>query len=292
VDDPTSETVFEFPSTVSLYFLPAAVVGSVMIFFVIMTPFTLSNLAVALLVILVVAVQLIFFSRLRYRVAVSDDGIRYMPYGRAPNFLRWSEVASLELRESFRGRLVMSDAARLRTIAVDYQLGRFEELLSIVVDRATNCDPRPALPKIFHSSYLDQIIVVTVFLICVAFSIWFAHFGQALNAAAFGLFALLPLGIFVFLPHSLTVSSDSIALGHLGWRREIAIGSITGMRFGVQTGSRGALWTLVWVDLAGREPLKLTGFTEGSLAVYYALRVAWRPIKDSGGAIASSSVGM
>lgn len=273
-----NETVFEFPSTLSLYWLPAVVAGCVMVLFAITAP-SLNNLAVALLVILVAAIQLIFFSRLRYRVGVSDEGIRYVPYGGPPIFLRWSEIARLDLRESFRAQLVMSDA-RLRTIKVDYQLSRFAELLSIVVDRATNCDPHPPLPKTFHASYLDQTITVAVFLICVTFSIYFEHFGQSLNAAAFGLFTLLPLGIFVFLPHSLTVSCDSIALGYLGWRREIAIGSVTGIRFGVQSGGRGALWTVAWVDIAGREPLKLTGFTEGSLAVYYALREAWQPIKE------------
>ena len=278
MEEAAHEAVFEFPSSIRLYLLPAAVACCVMVLFAITAP-SLSTLAVAVLV-FVAAVQLIFFSRLRYRVAVSDEGIRHVPYSGAPIFLRWSEIARLELRESLRGQLLMSDAARLRTITVDYQLSRFEELLSIVVDRATNCDPHPALPKTFHASYLDQTIIVAVFLICVAFSICFAHFGQSLNATAFSLFALLPLGIFVFLPHSLTVSSDSIALGYLGWRREIAIGSLTGLRFGVQRGSRGAWWTVVWVNIAGREPLKLTGFTEGSLAMYYALRGAWRPIKE------------
>jgi hypothetical protein len=38
------------------------------------------------------------------------------------------------------------------------------------------------------------------------------------------------------------------------------------------------MWTVVWLDTAEDKPLKLTGFTEGSLAVYYALRDACRPM--------------
>lgn len=272
-----NETVFEFPSTPSLYWLPGAIVGCVVVLFAITAP-SLNNLAVALLVILVVAVQLIFFSRLRYRVAVSDEGIRYVPYGGPPIFLRWSEIARLDLRESFRGQLVMSDAG-LRTITVDYQLGRFEELLSIVVDRATNCDPHPPLPKTFHTSYLDQIVVVVVFFACIALAIHYADINH-IFAAAFGLFALLPVAILAALPHSLSVSIDSITLSYLGWQREVAIASVTGIRFGVQRGNRGSLWTVLFVDSSERKPLKLTGFTEGPLAVYYALRDAWHPIKE------------
>ncbi len=247
---------------------------------------SLNHLALAIFAILVGTVQLTYFSRLRYRVAVSDDGIRYMPYGGAPIFLQWSEVASLELREAglqyaLRGQLVLSDAARLRTMILDNRLDRFQNLLSIVVDRSTNCDPRPLLPKTFHISYLDQSIVVIVFFVCIALAIHFANLNQ-IYAAAFGLFALLPVGTLATLPHSLTVSTNLIALGYLGWRREIAITSVTGVRFGVQRGNRGSLCTVVWVDTTEAKPLKLIGFTEGSLAVYYALRDAWRPFKDSG----------
>jgi hypothetical protein len=281
VESVPNEKVFEFPSAIRLYLLPAAVVCCVMILFEIHAP-SLSNLAVAVLVILVGTVQVLYFSRLRYRVAVSDDGIRYMPYGGAPISLQWSEVAGLELQEAvLRAQLVISDEARLRTIILDYQLDKFEDLLSIVVDSATNCDPNPARPKTFHTSYLDQVIVVIVFFVCIALAIHFANLNQ-IYAAAFCLFAILPVGILATLPHSLTVSTNSIALGYLGWRREIAMASVTGLRFGVQRGNRGSLWTVVWVDTAEAKPLKLTGFTEGSLAVYYSLRDAWRPMKDSG----------
>jgi hypothetical protein len=283
VDDRANETVFEFPSAIRVYFLPAAVVCCVMIVFEINAP-SVNSLALATLVILVVTVQVIYFSRLRYRVAVSDDGIRYVPHGGAPIFLQWSEVASLELREAgLRAQLMISDATRVRKMILDYRLNKFADLLLVVVDRSTNCDPRPLLPKTFHTSYLDQIIVVIVFFVCIALAIHFANLNK-IYAAAFGLFALLPVGILATLPHSLIVYTNSIALGYLGWRREIAIASVTGMRFGVQRGNRGSLWTVVWVDTTEPKPLKLTGFTEGSLAVYYALRDAWQPIKDSGAA--------
>lgn len=253
-----NETVFEFPSATAMYFLPAAIVCGVFLLAEITTP-SRNHLALAVLAILIGTVQLIGFSRLRYRVALSEDGIRYMPYGQAPIFLRWTEIASLKLQEtSLRAQLVISDAALLRRIILDYRLDKFEDLLSLVVERATNCDPHLALPKTFHTSYLDQVIVVIAFFVSVGLAIHFANLDQ-IYAAAFGLFALLSVGILVALPHKLTVSFDSIAQGYLGWRREIATASITGLRFGVQRGNRGSLWTVVFLETTERKPLQADG---------------------------------
>jgi hypothetical protein len=280
VKDGANERVFEFPAYIRSYLLPAAIVGGAMISFEIAPP--PSNLALAICLTVAATVELIHFSGLRYRVAVSGDGMRYLPYRAAPIYLRWDEVASLELREEIlRGQLVVSDAARLRTMALDYRLDRFQDLLSIVVDRAAGCDPHPPLPSTFHSSYLDQTVVVLVFFVCTVLSIHFVGGGQSIIATAFGLFALLSVGTLAAFPHSLTVSTDSVELGYLGRRRVIALASVKGVRFGVQRGNRGAMWTVVWLDTSEGRPLKLTGFNKDSLAVYYALRDAWRPLKDS-----------
>jgi hypothetical protein len=282
VEDGANETVFEFPSAIRLYLLPAAVVCGVMILFEIHEP-SLNNLALAAFVILVGTIQLMSFSRLRYRVAVSDDGIRYMPYGAAPIYLRWDEVASLELQEAgFRGQLLVSDATRLRKMILDYRLDKFQDLLSIVADRAANCDPHPPYPSTFHTGYLEQTAVVFVFFVSIGGSIYFARTGQSVIAAAFGLFALIPVGILAALPHSMTVSTDSIVLNYLGWQREIAVASLTGVRFGLERGGRGSVWTVVWLDRIEGRPVKLPGFSEGSLALYYCLRDAWQTAKDSG----------
>jgi len=282
VEDRSNETVFEFPATTTLYLLPAAIVSGVFVLVEVFSP-SRDNLALAILGIVVGTVELIYFGRLRYRVGVGDAGIRYMPYGGAPIFLAWNELAHIELRESaFAAHLVVSDSARLRNIRIDYRLEKFEELLSVIVDRASNCDPHPTLPAIFHASYLDQAITIGVFFLCVGLSICFALVHESLNSGAFGLFSLLPIGIFISLPHQLTVAPESSALVYLGWRREIPIASISGVRFGIKRGSRGALWTVIWVDRIEGKSIQLTGFREGTLAVYYALREAWRPFKESG----------
>jgi len=98
VDEAANDAVFEFPYSIRLYLLPVAVACCVMILIAILEP-SVNHLALAALVTLIGTVQFISFSRLRYRVAVSNDGIRYMPYAAAPIFFQWSEVASLELRE-------------------------------------------------------------------------------------------------------------------------------------------------------------------------------------------------
>jgi hypothetical protein len=280
VETGANETIFEFPSSTRLYLLPIAIVCCAAIVLAIHAP-SLNSLAVAVFMSLVGTEQLISFSRLRYRVAVSDDGIRYMPYGDAPIFFQWSEVAGLELRERrFIGRLVICDAPRLRKMVIDYRLGKFQDLLSIVVDRADNCDPHTPLPATFHTSYLDQAVAVIVFSASIVLSIYFAHLNQPAYVA-FGLFALVPIGVLVVFPQSLTVSTNSLELAYLGRKREIALATVTGLRFGILRGGRGSLWAEVWLDTTENKPLKLTGFTEGSLAVYYALRDACRPMNKS-----------
>ena len=282
--DPANERVFEFPSSVRLFLLPVALVCGVIFLFEIFQP-SLNNLALAAVAILVGGMQLRSFSRLRYRVAVSDDGIRYMPHGDSPTFLQWSEIANLELRERLGdARLVISDATRLRQMNLDYRLDRFQDLLSFVADHATNCDPHPPLPSSFHIGYLEQTVVVIVFFVAIGGSIYFVRTGQSINApaTAFGLFALIPVAMLAALPHSMTVSTDSIVINYLGWRREIAVASVTGVRFGIERGSRGSVWTVVWLDRLEGRPIKLRGFSEGSMALYYCLRDAWQTAKDSG----------
>ena len=212
--------------------------------------------------ILVGGMQLRTFSRLRYHVAVSDDGIRYMPHGDSPTFLQWREIANLELRERLGdARLVISDATRLRQMNLDYRLDRFQDLLSFVADHATNCDPHPPLPSSFHIGYLEQTVVVIVFFVAIGGSIYFVRTGQSINApaTAFGLFALIPVAMLAALPHSMTVSTDSIVINYLGWRREIAVASVTGVRFGIERGSRGSVWTVVWLGPTRRAADQTTG---------------------------------
>jgi hypothetical protein len=127
-------------------------------------------------------------------------------------------------------------------------------------------------------------VVVIVFFVSIGCSIHFARNGQSTTAAAFGLFALLPVGMLAALPHGMTVSTDSIVLNYLGWQRQIAVASLTGVRFGVERGSRGrgSIWTVLWLDRIDGRPVKLQGFSEGSMALYYCLRHAWQTAKDSG----------
>jgi hypothetical protein len=206
-----------------------------------------------------------------------------MPNAGGPIFLRWDEIAKLEPRvDALGGKLVVSDAAGLRKFAIDYRINEFGDLLSIVAERATNCGPHPALPSTFHTSYLQQTVVVIVFFVSIAGAIHFARAGQSIGAVAFASFAILPVGIFAALPHSMTVSADSIVLDYLGWHREIAVASITGVRFGVERGGRGSIWIVVWLDRIDGRPVKLQGFSENSMALYYCVHDAWNAARDSG----------
>ena len=56
-------------------------------------------------------------------------------------------------------------------------------------------------PSTFHTSYLDQVIVVIVFFVSIGLAIHFANLNQ-IYAAAFGLFALLCVGILAAVPHN------------------------------------------------------------------------------------------
>ena len=201
-----------------------------------------------------------------------------MPYGQAPIIVLWNEIASLKLPEtSLRAQLVVGDAALLRPSSSTTRLDKFEDLLSIVVDRAKNCDPHLALPKTFHTSYLDQVIVVIVLFVSIGLAIHFANLNQ-IYAGAFGLFALLCVGILAAVPHDLTVSHSIQSLGEPCW---LAARDCDGLdnRLALRCPARKSRlgWTVVLVETTESKPLKLTGFTEGSLAVYYALRDQWQP---------------
>jgi hypothetical protein len=282
VDDSANERVFEFPSSLRWLRTGAPVFCGVLILGELLAH-AINLLPITVLMMLILAFQYISVRRMRDRVAVSDDGIRYLPYAAEPTLLRWNEVAKLELRDgSLGGQLVVSDAVGLGKITIDYRMNEFQDLLSIVVDRATNCDPHPSLPSTFHASYLEQTVVVIVFFVSIGCSIHFARTGQSTTASAFGMFALLPVGMLAALPHSMTVSTDSITLNYLGWQRQIAVASLTGVRFGVERGGRGSIWTVLWLDRIDGRPVKLQGFSADSMAIYYCVHGAWQTARGSG----------
>src|SRR5262249_33766026 len=70
----------------------------------------------------------------RDRVAVSDDGIWYLPHRGTSTFMRWDEIAKVEVRELTK-RLVIADATSHKRINLEYQLDRFDRLRSLVLDR-------------------------------------------------------------------------------------------------------------------------------------------------------------
>ena len=250
MDDPANERVFEFPSSVRLFLLPVALVCGVIFLFEIFQP-SVHNLALEAVAILVGGMQLRTFSHLRYRIAVSDDGIRYMPHGDSPIFLQWSEIANLELRERLGdARLVISDATRLRQMNLDYRLDRFQDLLSFVADHATNCDPHPPLPSSFHIGYLEQTVVVIVFFVSIGGSIYFMRTGQSINAYGDGARTVRPdPGCHARSTSTQHDGVDGLDRHQLSWLEARNCGRIGKRRaLCIERGSRGSVWTVVWLD--------------------------------------------
>lgn len=207
------------------------------------------------------------FGRLRNSVAVSSDGIWYLPRRGEPTFIAWFDVASVKANDT-QQRLVLADGTGHRSIRLEYQLTNFGKLREFVVGHTaaqTRLDANA--PSIFHRSWINKGLL----LFYAALFIFFAYLSHV--HFLIGIACLL-LGAITQDPLFLVITSDAAVIKYPGWERTIHFGSISGIEL-VDVYNRGNVWAAVVIKRKNKKPLKLYRFREGSLALHDALQTAW-----------------
>ncbi|MGD0832575.1 MAG: hypothetical protein ABR907_16705 [Terracidiphilus sp.] len=282
VPPPTDALVFKFPASLRIAMLGCAVVC--LGFFACVVVMQLvkperGSLILSLLSFILCGIGLAYSLKVvcysADRVAVSSEGIWYLPKNRTSSFIAWSDVSVVKANDTMQ-RLIVTDASARRTIRAEYQLENFAALREFISSHTDELS-RQATPvtRVFHRTWINK-IVLTVF--GLPFLILFVqcyregvadgfYFGLALWAGTVILIALDPV--------TLTIDPESIQISYPLWSRSISFDSIIGIVL-KDVSSRGNVWTAVVIERQQKRRVQLFRFREGSIVLKDALESAWR----------------
>ncbi len=220
------------------------------------------------------AAALQIFNRSRDRVAVSADGIWYLPRTGAITFIAWSEVGSVGARDVAQ-RIVITDTTGIRRIRVEYQLEDFEKLRALVLRYSAGARLIASPATIFHRNWVNRGILLGSLVAFLLFTYLCIKQGQPGSAPIFLGLAVLSIVGLVREPARVKISNDSVVIKYLGWQRTVAFDAISNILL-VDLHNRGNVVATVIIERRHGKPLKLMGFREGSIALNDALYSAWR----------------
>jgi hypothetical protein len=271
---PADALVFKFPRGLAWFMFGVACISfGFMIFVLAMQTLKPSHgsLVIALLGVamcgLFATLTLRSFSRLRDSVAVSSEGIWYLPRKGEPTFIAWFDVASVKANDTLQ-RLVLTDARSHRSIRLEYQLTNFGKLRDFVLGHTaaqTRLDANA--PSIFHRSWINKGLL----LFYAALFIFFAYLSHV--HFLIGIACLLLVAITQD-PLCLVITSEAAVIKYPGWGQTIPLCSISGIEL-IDVNNSGNVWAAVVIKRKDKKPIKLYRFREGSLALHDALQAAW-----------------
>jgi hypothetical protein len=137
--------------------------------------------------------------RFRDTIAVNADGIWYLSRSGESTYIAWSEVASIDARDT-QQRLVLRDASGSRRIRLEYQLEDFAKLRDFVLSHATSLQkPHGPSPTLFHRTWINKCLLFGG----AGFSFFLARFsvGQTGPMEIFVGFGVACLGLLSQDPH-------------------------------------------------------------------------------------------
>jgi YD repeat-containing protein len=216
------------------------------------------------------------FRRSLDRVAVSPEGI-WRVQRDGTRYLAWRDVANVRANDQ-QQRLDLIDASGAAAVRVDYQLGNFEALRDFILSHAaqslralsqgTGTFHRNAERKIFRGA-------AGLILLFIA-SNFYEHnglHGITVSAAVAG--AVIAFVLILVEPMNVVVGHDSFAIHYLGYKRTIAFRSVAKISIrDVRT--RRDVEAIVVIERSNGANIRLAQFNEGSVALYEALKSAWK----------------
>lgn len=212
-------------------------------------------------------------TRLRDRVAVSAEGVWYLPRKAAPTFIPWGEVARVEAHDIAQ-RLVLVDARDGIKVGLEYRLNEFSKLRDLVLDHTPPAARCPAaIPATFHRAWLDKGLFLwfAVIFLLVARVAWSQ--GRPVPTLFFILLAALPAVAIARDPVLVLITQSGIVIKYPGWKRTIPFKVISEVVLPDVRG--GYSWAAVVIERDMDKPIRLSRLRGGSIAVYDTLRSAW-----------------
>jgi hypothetical protein len=286
---PANATIFKFPAGTAMFLLVCSILCFCLLIFLLYEqvshpgPGSIGIAAVGA-AILAAAGIFTFRSSGRFRdtIAVNADGIWYLSRSGESTYTAWSEVASIDARDT-QQRLVLRDASGSRRIRLEYQLEDFAKLRDFVLSHATSLQkPHGPSPTLFHRTWINKCLLFGG----AGFSFFLARFsvGQTGPMDIFVGFGVACLGLLSQDPTTLEITKEAVVIAYPGWRRTIDLHSITGISLKDIPDGKGNVWAAVIINRQNGKPIKLFRFREGSIALRDALQSAWHAAGGSANA--------
>ncbi|HVN94539.1 MAG TPA: hypothetical protein VMT38_12630 [Terracidiphilus sp.] len=215
-----------------------------------------------------------FFLGSRNRIAVNAEGI-WMTRRKGTRYLGWDDVARVSADDAMQ-RLELTDASGTTAIRIDYQLKDFEQLRDFVLSHTQkSAQVRIHNSHIFHRSW-DRKLVFAGAGGASLLVTWFAY--RQFNGPVFifpVLAAATAMVAFFLDPVSVAIEHGRISIDYPGYRRNIALSSVTKISLS-DVRYRGNVWAGVVIARSSGMRIRLSRFSGGSVALYEALQTAWR----------------
>lgn len=210
----------------------------------------------------------------RDRIAVDQSGIWYVPQHAPVTFIAWDQVARVSAHDTLR-RLVLSDVTGTKGIRLEYQLRDFDQLRQFVLAHASNRESLRGNNRQFGHGALNLGIDVFALVLCVAFAIESPRSGELQAPLYFIGFGLLSIVELAMEPRRLTISGRTFSIDYFGRQRTYSFDAVTAIELKNVADRHGNSRPGVLVGIRNAQPLKLSGYRAGSVALYDALRSAW-----------------
>lgn len=224
------------------------------------------------------------YARLRCSVAVSPDGIWYLPRRGEPTYIAWCDVASVKAKDT-QQRIVLADFSGRRSISLEYQLENYGKLRDFVTAHTSALTHQNVnVANIFHAIWINKIVLLVTALGCLFFAWLIGDNGLPWMSLVFIGNACLILGVIAMDPMWVIIERDSVVVKYPGWERAIPFGSIIGIPF-KDVYRHGNVSQYVVITRQNGKPITLRRFREGSVALHNALQAAWT---TTGGAKSNS----
>lgn len=214
-------------------------------------------------------------ARYRDKVAVSAQGIWYLPRKGEPTFIPWSGVARVEAHDTAQ-RLVLVDARDDTKIGLEYQLSDIGKLRDFVLDHVPPSARRPAaVPNVFHRTWINKGVLLGI----LGFWLFLTHLVWSQGQPAYALIIVVLFGAPTLVliardPTFVVIAQNGIVIKYPGWKRTIPFSIIRGVSLKDLRGN-GDVWAAVIIERDRGRPLKLLRSREGSNTLHDALRSAW-----------------
>lgn len=207
--------------------------------------------------------------RCRDRVAVTSEGIWYLPRKAPPTWIAWREVTAVEAHET-QQRLVLKDGTGARTIRLEYQLENFSRLREIVLRHTSALVQAQATrTRVFHRSFINK-----------GLSLGLASLGVALTFVIRTPILLLLISVPSLIaamcdPLRIAITPEGFVMEYPLWKRSFLFDTIRGIVL-KDVAYRGNTFAAVVIERRKGRPVRLFRFREGSLALHDALLSAWQ----------------